>query len=293
MQSNGVQAYQVLAYIFAILAVILNGVLLLSMYNERKKIFVSRISFLVANLAVADCLNGLFLIVLQQPIKQIEFKSNVRERIQLPFMWTAFCVSFCTLLLMAAERLIVIILPMVWSTLLTIRRTIFSILAVWILSIIAGGVMYNDKYRYYAQFVICLFVEISAFGFIAIHIYILWLLHRRDKHRANVNEDPDQDTPCLSSSENIAQRKVTIVVSILLLVLIVTCVPHFICLQLFTIHNTFDDTVGTKIDPDVYEKAFHYTDAFTYINFFANPIIYAWRLRMYRKAFYSLLGRYN
>ena len=295
MQSNVVQAHQILAYIFGILAVILNGVLLLSMYNERNKIFVSRISYLVANLAVADCLNGLFLIVLQQPIKDIEYKSEVRKNIQLPFVWTAFCVSFCTLLLMAAERLIVITLPMVWSTILTIRRTIISILAVWVISIIAGAVMYNDKYRYYGQFFICLFVEISALCFIVTHFYILWLLHRRDKHRAIANEveDPDQEAPCLTASENIAQRKVTIVVSILLVVLIVTCVPYFILLQMFTVNNTFDPTVASKVDLEVYTTAYFYTDSLTYINFFANPIIYAWRLRMYRKAFYSLLGRYK
>ena len=289
MQSTGVQAYEILAYIFGILAVILNAVLLLSVYNERKKIFVTRASYLVANLAVADCLIGLFLIVFQSPIAQIEFIS----RLHFALVWTAFCVSYFTVLVMAAERSVLIMLPMAWSTLLTIRRTIFSILAVWILSIIAGVVMYNDKYRHHAQFFICLFVEIFAFLFFATHLYISCLLHRREKHRARVNEYPDQDTPRSANTENIAQSKVTIVVSILLVILIVSIVPYFVCLQLFTIHNTFDDTVGTKIDPDVYEKAYHYTDAFLYVNFFANPIIYAWRLRIYRKAFYRLFCFYR
>ena len=239
------------------------------MYNERKKIFVTRASYLVANLAVADCLIGLFLIVFQQPIAQIEIKTNVRQHIQLPLVWTVFCVSYFTVIVMAAERSVLIMLPMVWSTLLTIRRTIFSILAVWILSIIAGGVMYNDKYRYHAQFFICLFVEIFAFLFFATHLYISCLLHRREKHRARVNEYPG--TPRFANTENIAQSKVTIVVSILLVILIVSMVPYFVCLQLFTINNTFDDTVGTEIDPDVYDKAYHYTDAFTCINFSQIP----------------------
>lgn len=293
MQSSGVQPYEILAYIFGILAIILNGVLLLSMYNERKKIFVTRASYLVANLAVADCLNGLFLVVLQQPIGEIEYRSDVRARIQLPSVWTALCMSYFTVLVMAAERSVVIMRPMDWSALLTIRRTIISILAVWILSIIAGGVMYNDKYRYHAQFFICLFVEICAVLFLTTHVYISCLLYRRDKHRANVNEDPDQDTPRLAPSENISQRKITIVVSILLVILIVTMLPYFVCLQVFTIQNTFDDTVASKIDLDVYGRAYLYTDAFLYVNFFANPIIYAWRLRMYRKAFYSLLRRHK
>ena len=111
------------------------------MYNERRKIFTTRASYLVANLAVADCLTGLFLIVLQQPIKEIEYKSEVWKHIQLPLVWTALCASYFTA--MAAERFVLVILPMSWSTLLTIPRTIISILAVWVISFIAEAVTYK------------------------------------------------------------------------------------------------------------------------------------------------------
>ena len=99
------------------------------------------------------------------------------------------------------------------------------------------------------------------------------------KHRATVSEveDSDLNTPHHAASENVAQRKVTIVVSILLVVLIFTCVPNFILLQTFTVHNTFDPTVASKVDLDVYTKAYFYADAFPYVYFFVNPIIYAWR----------------
>ena len=293
MTSTGVQGYEVLSYIFGILAIVLNGVLLASMYKERKKIFVTRISFLVANLAFADCLSGLFLIALHQPIKVIEYKSNARLLTELPLIWTAFCASFLTLFLMAAERLVVVTLPMVWSKLLTIPRSLLCIFAVWLLSI-GGGVAIHYK-RYYAQFFICLIVEISALCFIATHIYIVWLLQRREKHRMVVNKNSSQDSPCLptppNENNNHSHRKVTIVVTILLSVLIVTCVPYFVCLQMFTINNTFDKTLSQRVNLEIYDKAMLYSRAVLYVNFFMNPIIYAWRLRMYRKAFYSLVGR--
>ena len=170
---------------------------------------------------------------------------------------------------------------------------ITSILAVWIISTIAGGLTYNNKYRYYVQSFICLFTEICVLLFFASHVYISWLLHRKNKHRTTVSEveDSDQNTSHHAASENIAQRKVTIVVSILLVVLIGTIVPYFILLQMFTVNNTFDPTVASKVDLEVYMTAYFYADAFLYVNFFVNPIIYAWRLRMYRKAFYSLLRR--
>ena len=289
MQS-GLQAHDVLSFIFGILAIVLNGVLLASMYKERKKIFVTRISYLVANLAVADGLNGLLLIVLVQPIK-MWLRTDTQILITLPIVWTTFCASFFTLFLMAAERLVVVKLPMVWSTLLTIPRTIICIFCVWLLSAGAGvAVHYNP---FYAQFVICLLVEFSSLSFIAIHIYILWLLQQREKNRKITKQDASQNTPCLATSrnENIAHRKVTIVVTILLSVLILTCVPHFVCLQMFAVNHTFDKTLASKVNLHVYDRVLHYTDAFTYVSFLSNPIIYAWRLRMYRKAFYSLLGR--
>ena len=155
MPSTGVQGNEVLSYIFGILAIVLNGVLLASMYKERKKIFVTRISSLVSNLAFADCLNGLFLIILSQPIKEIEYKSDARLLIELPLMWIAFCASILTIIVMAAERVIIVTLPMEWSTLLTIPRTLLCILAVsWLLSIGCGVAIHYR--RYYVQFVICL-----------------------------------------------------------------------------------------------------------------------------------------
>ncbi len=287
-----IQGYQVLAFIFGILAVVLNGVLLASMYKERKKIFVTRISWLVANVAIADFLNGLFLIILIQPIDDIQFaESEAKYDVTLPFVWTAFCASFFTIFLMAADRLVVVTLPMVWSTLLSIPRTILCIVLVWLLSIGAGVAIHY--HIYYAQFFICLFVEIIALGFIATHVYILWILRRRERSRVIASQDPSQATPCLEtpSNENIAHRKVTIVIIILMSMLIVTTVPYFVCLQMFTTQNTFDDTVASKVSLSIYAEVFSYSDALLYVNFLLNPIIYAWRLRMYRKAFYSLLGQ--
>ncbi|CAB4007207.1 melanocortin receptor 5 [Paramuricea clavata] len=291
MPSTGVQSNEVLSYIFGILAIVLNGILSASMYKERKRIFVTRISFLVASLAFADCLNGLFLIILRQPIKEIEYKSDALLLIQQPLTWIAFCASLLTVILMAAERLLIVTLPMEWSTLLTIPRTLLCILAVWLLSIGCGVAIHYR--RYYVQFVMCLIVEISALFLIATHIYIVWMLQRREIHRMVVNQNPSKDTPGLPTppNKNSAHRKVTMVVTILLSVLIVTCVPYFVIIQMFVINNTFDKTVAENVNLEIYDRAFVYTFALLYVNFFMNPIIYAWRLRMYRKAFYSLVGR--
>lgn len=280
---------QFLAYIFGILAIVLNGVLLIAMFNdhERKKIFVSRLSYVVANLAFADCVNSVFLILLQQPVENIRYVTEPLTDIQLLLSWTVFCVSYATLFFMAVER-IVIILPLVSSNLLSIRRTVFCIFVAWFISIAVGlAVNYS---RLYAKFFICLFIEICALSFIASHVYILWVLHKRETR--HVNEVPSQ-APRLQipHSKSIAQKKATIVVTNLLVVLIVSCVPFFICLQISTVNNTFDETLVSKMDGEIYVDAYHYTSAFLHISFISNPIIYAWHLRMYRKAFYNLVRR--
>ena len=288
--STVVQGYQVLSYVLGILVIVLNGVLLASMCKERKKIFVTRVSYLVASLAVADCLNGLFLIIIRQPIKAIEFKSDIRTIIELPLVWIVFCASFLTLFLMAAERLIIVALPMDWSNLLTIPRTISCILIVWLLSI-ACGVAIHYK-RFYTQLVFCSFIEISALCFVAIHVYILWVFRRREQHRFNVVGN--QATPRLTDTprnQNIVHRKVSIVVTILLTIYIITSVPFFVCVQMFTLNNayTFHNTLASKANLDIYDRLYIYMYSLIYVNCLSNPIICAWRLRMYRKAFYSLL----
>ena len=288
-----IQPYQVMVYTFAILAVLLNGLLLMSMIKERKKMFVTRISFLVANLALADFLCGFFVIVLVQPIKELQiFKHDTVSPIILPFCWTAYSVSFYTVLFMAIERFIILILPMTWSSILIIPRTAICIVCAWCLSICGGVFIYYEKYTLYVQLAICLFVFLVDVFLIASHIYILWVLRRRGQRRiATDNQDPSLPNCSPPANENIVEKKVTIVITILLVALNITLIPYLIVLQFFLVNGTLDHTISDKINFEVYYEAYTYTFAFFYVNFFINPIIYAWRLRIYRKAFYSLLGR--
>ncbi|XP_028416751.1 uncharacterized protein LOC114540962 [Dendronephthya gigantea] len=251
--------------------------------------FVSRLSYLIGNLAFADCLNGVFLIVLQQPILDIRYVTKTLKAITLPMVWTAYCASYAILFLMAAERIVILLLPLVSSMLLTIHRTVFGIFVAWLISI-GGGVAVYYK-QYYAKFYICLFIEICTLGFVVSHVFILWALHKREKRRVNEYSSQVTPPPQVPCSESLAQRKATMVVTSLLVVLILSCLPSFICIQLFVINNSYDNTLASKINVELYSKFRAYSSAFNYVYFFSNPIIYAWRLRMYRKAFYILLER--
>lgn len=271
----------------AIVAVLLNGTLLASMYKERKKIFLSRISYLVGNLAFADFLNGLFFVVLMQPIISMRYKDHLVEFLSLPLTWMALCASCATLLLMSVERLVVVALPMTWSTILNKRRTLLGIFLVWITSIAAG--LWVGYKKYYAQFFVCVFIEVSATNSIIIHFYVLWVLRRGAKQRFQMTEDQQQSQAFLK--ENVAHKKVTTVVTILLVVLIITCAPYLVCTQMLIVNLTFDKTLHQKVNVHIFIIIYDYSVAFMYINFLCNSIIYAWRLRMCRKAFFSLVGR--
>ena len=90
------------------------------------------------------------------------------------------------------------------------------------------------------------------------------------------------------AAQSRVDEEVTAVVAILLAVLIFTMVPHFICVQLLLANILIDDTALDGIDQNKLYLAFEYTDALSFLNFVVNPIVYAWRLRMYRRAFVKL-----
>lgn len=187
---------------------------------------------------------------------------------------------------------------MVWSTLLTIPRTIFCIILVWIVSIRAGVLVpIGDDNFLHARFFIYLVVELSVLFFIATHVNIFLVIQRREEGRKETSSDQDSllRNPCLTTQEtkgasHITHQNMIIFVTIVLAVLIVTCVPLFVCLNMSYTENTFDRSLASRVDLHFYDNSLHYSDAFFYVHFIANPFIYAWRLRMYRKAFHSLLG---
>ena len=271
----------VLLIIIGSLAVLLNGLLLLLIANNRKIFLRTRVSFLVANLSLADFLTGAMLVLVI--MLRLMQSRDIFKGFQFFFLCTSIQISFLTLLLMSLDRVVVATLPLTWSRLLTRRRTVFAIAVVWALSIF-GGIMiqYHTKKKRLAML---LFQEISVCLFTASHVFIFQFLKRQRRRLVYLIRWSALELSALVDMPlQASHAQITSVVLTLMLVLIVTYLPYIIRL------NMLMATKSTDIPVLQFDTVFRYTQAFSYLNFAVNPIIYAWRLKVYRRAFCKMFG---
>ena len=281
------EPFEILKVIFGSLSILLNGFLLLAMLKKRRTFFAYRVSYLVANLAFADFSTGVILVFIFQ-LSKLTGK-GIHFKHQLELIWAAMIVSFLTLFLMSLERLVVMVLPMTWSNILTTRRTVCGLILIWFISV--ASVIPMTTHRLHVQFALTITVEFCAVVFIGVHLYIFRFLRthehlRRSSEASELSQWASSETS--SNLSTVQHSKVTTVVAILMTVLIVTFVPYLVCLQLVTA-RAIDESFIENLNTDIFDPAFLYTNAFAYLNFVVNPIVYAWRLRMYREALGGLL----
>ena len=104
-----------------------------------------------------------------------------------------------------------------------------------------------------------------------------------------VNEDVAKTgRNSLKQKNSLMQRKIGSFVLILTLILLVTVSPSFLTLavkmtcELFELNCTFIETVNMLT---------HYFYMLEITNFVVNPILYVWRISLYRQAFWKMFGR--
>ena len=274
--SCSIDAQNILLVIIGSAAVLMNGLLLLVLYNERKKFFRTRVSYLIANLALADCFTGLMLVI----VLALQFANKSLNGLEFLFLCGSIQTSLYTLILMSVDRLIVAIMPMTWSRILTKRNTIIGIIFTWAFAIFGSIMM---KYQITKRrFAFLLFIEISAVLFVFIHVVIFQVLRRQRRDLSQSGSSAEIST-IMDLTLQACHAQITSVVLTLMLVLIITYTPYVVY------SNVILARKGTGMGVLIYDTGFRYTQAFSYLNYAANPIVYAWRLRVYRKALCTLI----
>ena len=260
-------------------AALMNGLLILVLYNERKKFFRTRVSYLVANLAVADCFTGLMLVLVMALI--LSHKPRALNGYEFLLLCGSMQISFYTLILMSLDRLIIAIVPMTWSRILTKRNTIIGMVFAWGFAIFGSFAM---KYLIITKrrFALLLFLEITAVLFVLIHVVIFLVLRRQRRDFSHSGSSAEIST-VMDLTLQACHAQITSVVLTLMTVLIITYTPYIV------FSNILLAKKGTNMEVLVYNDGFAYARAFSYLNYAANPVVYAWRLRVYRKALCSLI----
>ena len=129
--------FYVLMLVIGILAVVLNGLLLIAMVRYRSTIFMSKGAYLIANLAISDLVNGL-----NSSILGLTYKFQLPEALTTAIssiFFTSLVTSFFTIFVMTWERYIAIMFPFKAQVWLSKTRIIKSCVAVWFIAALCGA----------------------------------------------------------------------------------------------------------------------------------------------------------
>lgn len=261
--------YDILTIIIGVMAVILNGLLLISMMLNANKIFTSNGAYLVANVAMADLLTGLNALI--WGIKTLFLLPETVRDASFSILWTSIEASFLTVFIMSLERYIAIIYPFKANILLSKTRTILSCIAAWVLSALTGICItyYKEKTRLFMALFFEITILVTCFLYYKIFVK---LGERRDCL-------PSQLSGNQGNSDLQREYRLTTVVAGLTVILIVTVLPYMIAGQI---------SISTKDNSNV--KLFvRYYFPVELMNFVLNPIVYALRLPKYRLAILQTL----
>ena len=124
--------FDVLMLVIGILAVVLNGLLLIAMVRYRSTIFMSKGAYLVANVTISDLINSLNSSVLG--LKHTFQFPEALTTVILSIFWTSLYASFFTIFVMSLERYIAIVFPFKAQVWLSKARTIISCITVWFIA---------------------------------------------------------------------------------------------------------------------------------------------------------------
>ena len=277
----------ILGLIISFIAVVLNGFLLLVLAKERKSFLHMRVTYYIINLGIADFLTGLIILFLAMTrVFRIPITSTCEDLMVL-LNWITMQCSFYTLVMMSIDRLVIVVYSLSWSDILTVRRTVISIIILWIISIAGGIVMYF--YQLETRLAILSFVELSILIFICNSLFIYPVLRKREKGRFITTVTSSQGIYSQRVLYPLSYDNMSRVVIILILVLIITQLPFVIYLQIWLIHQLSGGSILDMVRTKTFVTGYEYAQSFASLNFAINPIVYAWRVKKYREAFADTL----
>ena len=281
-----------LVLIVGIASVIFNGALLIVMTFNSRQVFASLGSYFIFNLAIADFITGVNSIVyaVEQFLPPSAFSAQARMGL-LTIFWITVQVSFFTIFVMSTERLVAVVFPFKAAGIMSKKKTTIYCIAVWIISIVCGSLINTTTRKVqlgltiiFELVIVCIVIEYFQ---VFRQLRVLW---QSSKTRAVYNgHNNNEEKPMKNTKTTDLQREyeVTIVVVTLAIVLVITVFPYMIALQIEICYYLFYTQL--PLSHPVVQFSLYYFPI-ELLNFVVNPVVYAWRLPKYRKAFLTTFG---
>jgi hypothetical protein len=280
-----------LVLIVGIASVIFNGALLIVMTFNSRQVFASLGSYFIFNLAIADFITGINSIVFAgESLAPPSFSVQVKQALLIIF-WITVQVSFFTIFVMSTERVVAVVFPFKATRLMSKKKTTIYCIAVWVVSIACGSLITLN--RAWVQLILTIIFEVVIVCIVIEYIQVfrhLRILWQGSKTRTVYNgHNNNEANPIRNKKSTDLQREyeVTIVVVTLAIVLVITVFPYMIASQIYICYELFYTPL--PINHPV-EKFSLYYFPIELLNFAVNPVVYAWRLPKYRKAFLTTFG---
>ena len=267
------------------LSLLLNGTFLIVICKSWKFVKRRRITYHVTNLALADSMVGASTFSHYIAILAADGEDTVVSSVFTTITWTASLSSLLAVCLMAIERAVCFKKPHTWNQILPLKRVLLIMASNWVVTLALAILLHFYQLTMMFTLLVLFYVPIFVTAVVYMNIYVeMWRVKSNQ-----VNEDVAKTRRnSLMQKNSLMQRKIGSFVLILTLILLVTVSPSFLTLavkmtcELFELNCTFIETVNMLT---------HYFYMLEITNFVVNPILYVWRISLYRQAFWKMFGR--
>ena len=275
--------YYIILAILGSLGVLFNGVLLIVLWRNKTPEFRLGTSYVIGNLALSDCLTGIAVLLY---VARLDFMTKY----QLSMVWATVEASLMSLMFLSVERILAFHYPFASKTLVTVKRTIYFIVFIWIFALTCGVFVYFHTLM--TQLIMTILFEVCVVVFLLSQSYIILKMQQRKRRNIHC----DHDVSIITRKRMHQQRlnnHVTKVVLILIVVVVVTLLPYMVALQIYLLSAVQLRPPLDKKTEEVVVTFITYFYPVELLNFIVNPIIYAYRLERYRRAFFKTFSFLN
>ena len=264
---------------------ILNGLFFIVLARNKDLVKRKRITYHVANLAIADTLFGLsrifyFIIRLLHP-------NEIAILLHLDSMCAGFqLASVIAVLLMTIERSVVIAKPLTWSTILPRKRILLIMIGSWI-AVTLLAVLYNMFWKIDMSDGMVIFILPPVFILFTAAVNIFMFKKLREKDGLADSQQSTRVVPQTAThyKSTHLKHKASILVLWLAVIMIITCLPMSLQRMIILICLKYKLHYNWHLPYQINRVIFILED----LNFLVNPLVYIWKDRIYRNAFYRTL----
>ena len=266
--------YFVLTVLCAV-SFILNGTFLIVICKNWTLLKRRRITYHVTSLAISDFLVGANVFCRYIAIIAT-WKITRLSSVFLIIQYMAVLTSLLAVCLMAIERSLCIKKPLTWNKILSMKRILRIMVGNWVLAL-PLAILFHF---YTLKMTIILSVLFSIPIFVTAFLYV-------KISKSNDVHDETQQRSCIAErKKKLMQQNIANLVFILTLVLVITIAPTLLANVIYEscklLNCKFIGTMKTLAT---------YSLILLTLNFIVNPILYGWRISLYRQAFWKMLGR--